>query len=85
MGESAQFPKDSAKLGEAIIGDSRVDGGVPEAADRGTQTFDRLVPNPERFRQGVFQGFALALVQDFFDRASVPFLRKYSQDCSPIL
>jgi hypothetical protein len=25
MGESAQFPKDSAKLVEAIIGDSRVD------------------------------------------------------------
>jgi hypothetical protein len=25
MGESAQFPEDSAKLGEAIFGDSRAD------------------------------------------------------------
>jgi hypothetical protein len=29
------------------------DGCVPKAADGGTKTFDRLVPNPERFRQSI--------------------------------
>ena len=37
-----------------------LDGGVPKAANRRTQTFDRLVPNPERFREGMFQEFSPA-------------------------
>jgi hypothetical protein len=32
-----------------------LDGGVAESAYRGTQTFDRVVPHPERFRQSMFQ------------------------------
>jgi hypothetical protein len=32
-----------------------LDGGVPKSAYRRTQTFDRLVPNSERFRESVFQ------------------------------
>jgi hypothetical protein len=38
-----------------------LDGGVPKATYRRTQTFDRLVPNPERFRESVFQDFALGI------------------------
>jgi hypothetical protein len=38
-----------------------LDGGVSEAAYRGAQTFDRLVTNPEGFRQGMLQGFALGI------------------------
>jgi hypothetical protein len=36
-----------------------LDGGVPKAADRRTQTLDGFVPNPERFRSAE----ALAKVQ----------------------
>jgi hypothetical protein len=38
-----------------------LDGGVSEAAYRGAQTFDRFVANPEGFRQGMFQSFALGI------------------------
>jgi|ERR1700730_17525555 len=38
-----------------------LDGGVSEAAYRGAQTLDRFVSNPEGFRQGMFQGFALGI------------------------
>jgi hypothetical protein len=38
-----------------------LDGGVSKAAYRGAQTFDRFVANPEGFRQGTFQGFALGI------------------------
>jgi hypothetical protein len=34
-------------------------GRITKSADRRTQTLDRLVPNPEGFVQGMFQGFAL--------------------------
>jgi hypothetical protein len=37
------------------------DGGVPKAADRGAQASDRLVSNPEGFRQSLFQNFALGI------------------------
>jgi hypothetical protein len=36
-----------------------LEGCVPKSADRGTQTFDRLVPNPEGFGQSMFQNFSL--------------------------
>jgi hypothetical protein len=38
-----------------------LDGGVSEAANRGTQAFDSFVASPEGFRQGMFQGFALGI------------------------
>ena len=38
-----------------------LDGSVAKAADRGTKTFDRLVPKPEGFRQSMVQGFALGI------------------------
>src|ERR1700692_3273108 len=37
------------------------DGRVPKAPYRGAKTFDRLIPNPEGFRQSVFQDFALGI------------------------
>ena len=43
------------------------DGSVPESAYRGTQTFDRLVPNPEGFRQSVFQDFSFG-IESLLDR-----------------
>jgi hypothetical protein len=36
-----------------------LEGCVPKSADRGTQTFDGLVPNPEGFGQSMFQNFSL--------------------------
>jgi hypothetical protein len=36
-----------------------LEGCVPKSADRGTQTFDRLVPNSEGFGQSMFQNFSL--------------------------
>ena len=38
-----------------------LDGGVPEAAHRRTQTLNRLVSNPEGFRQSMFQDFSLCI------------------------
>jgi len=38
-----------------------LDGGVSKAAFCGAETFDGIVPNPERFREGVFQDFALCI------------------------
>jgi hypothetical protein len=38
-----------------------LDDGVLKSADWRTQTLDRLIPNPERFRQSVFQDFALGI------------------------
>jgi hypothetical protein len=38
-----------------------LDGGVPKAADGSTQTFDRLIPDPEGFRQSVFQDFSFGI------------------------
>src|SRR6478609_3465905 len=38
-----------------------LDGGVSEAAYRGAQTFDRFVADPEEFRQGMFEDFALGI------------------------
>ena len=35
-----------------------LDGGVPKAAYREVQTIDRLIPDPERFRQREFQDFS---------------------------
>jgi hypothetical protein len=32
---------------------------VPKASDDGTQVLNRLVPNPEGFRQSMFQDFSL--------------------------
>jgi hypothetical protein len=37
------------------------DGGITKAADRGAQTFDRFVSDPERFRQSVFQDFSFGI------------------------
>jgi hypothetical protein len=37
------------------------DGCVPESAYRGTQRFDRLVPNPEGFGKSMFQNFTLRI------------------------
>src|SRR5260370_40844868 len=34
---------------------------IAKAAYRGAQAFDRLVPNPERFRQSVFQDYSLRI------------------------
>jgi hypothetical protein len=38
-----------------------LDRCIPKSANRRTQTFDRLIPNPERFRQSVFRSFALGI------------------------
>jgi hypothetical protein len=38
-----------------------LDGGVSKSADRGTQTHDRVIPNPDRSRQGAFQGLTLGI------------------------
>jgi hypothetical protein len=38
-----------------------LDGGVPEAAHRRTQTLDRLVPEVQGFGQSMFQDFALCV------------------------
>ena len=38
-----------------------LDGDVPKAADRGAQTFDRLVPEVQGFRQSMFQDLALGI------------------------
>jgi hypothetical protein len=41
-----------------------LDGGVPKSAYRSTQTFDRLIPDPEGFRQSVFQDFSFGIISD---------------------
>jgi hypothetical protein len=38
-----------------------LDGSIAKAAYQDTQTFDRLAPDVEGFRQSVFQGFALGI------------------------
>jgi hypothetical protein len=38
-----------------------LDGSIAKAADRGAQTFNRLVPNSKRSRHSVHQGFALGI------------------------
>jgi hypothetical protein len=47
-----------------------LDGGVSEATYRGAQTFDSFVANPEGFRQGMFQGFALG-IEGLLGRSSI--------------
>jgi hypothetical protein len=41
-----------------------LDGGVSKSAYRGAQALYCLVPNPEKFRQSTFRGFALWLDRD---------------------
>jgi hypothetical protein len=56
LGSIQRFPK--CLKGVRIIAFAFfLDGRVPEAAYRGAEAFDRLVSNPEGFRQRVFQGF----------------------------
>jgi hypothetical protein len=37
------------------------DGRVAKSAERGAEAFNRLVPEVQRFRQSVFQGFPLGI------------------------
>jgi len=38
-----------------------LDRGVPKSADRGAQALNGLVPNPQGFRQSMFQDLALGI------------------------
>jgi hypothetical protein len=60
FGPIQRFPQ-SLKSVRIIAFTFFFDGGVSEAAHGGAQTFDRFVANPEGFRQGMFQGFALRI------------------------